>query len=105
MSAPSTSYKRILLKLSGEALMGSQEFGIGPDMIRYVAEEIRSITAPSVSETTLLTATGVEITVGEAVHMQEKSVIVSDILAAEGAKVVFIDVRSIERPISRGLGE
>ena len=23
-------YKRILLKLSGEALMGSEEFGIGP---------------------------------------------------------------------------
>lgn len=66
---------------------------------------IRSITAPSVSETTLLTATGVEITVGEAVNMDEKSVIISDILAAQGANVVFIDVRSIERPISRGLGE
>jgi uridylate kinase len=36
-------YKRIVLKLSGEALMGDQEFGIGPDMIRYVAEEVRSI--------------------------------------------------------------
>lgn len=65
---------------------------------------VRSITAPSVSETTLLTATGVEIMVGEAVNMDEKSVIVIDILAAEGAGVVFIDVRSIERPISRGLG-
>jgi uridylate kinase len=36
-------YKRIALKISGEALMGDQEFGISPDMIRYVAEEIRSI--------------------------------------------------------------
>ncbi|MFC1885494.1 UMP kinase [Thermodesulfobacteriota bacterium] len=36
-------YKRILVKLSGEALMGDQNFGISPDMIRYVAEEIRSI--------------------------------------------------------------
>jgi uridylate kinase len=36
-------YKRVLLKLSGEALMGDQGFGISPDVIKYVAEEIRSI--------------------------------------------------------------
>ena len=36
-------YKRVVIKLSGEALMGNQEFGIGPDMIRFVAEEIRSV--------------------------------------------------------------
>lgn len=35
-------FKRILLKLSGEALMGDQTFGISPDMIKYVAEEVRS---------------------------------------------------------------
>ncbi|MDM8522691.1 UMP kinase [Desulfococcaceae bacterium HSG8] len=37
-------FKRVLLKLSGEALMGDQSFGISPDMIQYVADEIRSIT-------------------------------------------------------------
>jgi uridylate kinase len=36
-------YKRILLKLSGEALMGDQGFGISPDVIQFVADEIRSI--------------------------------------------------------------
>lgn len=36
-------YKRIALKLSGEALMGEQGFGIGLDMIKYVAGEICSI--------------------------------------------------------------
>ncbi len=41
MSHP--KYKRILLKLSGEALMGSQEFGISSDMMKYVADEIRSV--------------------------------------------------------------
>ncbi len=35
-------YKRILLKLSGEALMGDQSFGISPDVIKYVAEEVQS---------------------------------------------------------------
>jgi uridylate kinase len=36
-------YKRIMLKLSGEALMGDQSFGISPEMIKYVSNEIRSI--------------------------------------------------------------
>ncbi|MBT9448029.1 MAG: UMP kinase [Desulfobacterales bacterium C00003106] len=36
-------YKRILLKLSGEALLGDQKFGINPGMIEYVAREIRSV--------------------------------------------------------------
>ncbi len=36
-------FKRILLKLSGEALMGDQGFGISPDMIQYVADEIRGV--------------------------------------------------------------
>jgi uridylate kinase len=36
-------YKRVLLKLSGEALMGDQGFGISLQVIKYVAEEIRSI--------------------------------------------------------------
>ncbi|OQY13748.1 MAG: UMP kinase [Desulfobacteraceae bacterium 4572_187] len=35
-------FKRVLLKLSGEALMGDQSFGISSDVIKYVAEEVRS---------------------------------------------------------------
>ena len=37
-------YKRILLKLSGEALMGDQGFGISPDVLSYVANEVKSVT-------------------------------------------------------------
>jgi uridylate kinase len=37
-------YKRVLLKLSGESLMGDLEFGISPDMLAYYAEQIREIT-------------------------------------------------------------
>lgn len=36
-------YKRILLKLSGEALMGDGSFGISPDMIIHVAREIKTV--------------------------------------------------------------
>ena len=40
---PAPKYKRILVKLSGEALMGDQSFGINPEMIDYVAGEVRSV--------------------------------------------------------------
>ena len=34
---------RILLKLSGEALLGKKPFGVDPDVLIYLAEEIKSI--------------------------------------------------------------
>tara|TARA_B100002049_G_scaffold62834_1_gene45284 strand:+ start:1927 stop:2649 length:723 start_codon:yes stop_codon:yes gene_type:complete len=34
---------RILLKLSGEALLGQKPFGVDPDVLVYLAEEIKSI--------------------------------------------------------------
>ena len=37
------AYKRILLKLSGEALMGQDSFGINRDTINSMVEEIRTI--------------------------------------------------------------
>ena len=43
MSKQATLYKRVLLKLSGEALMGNQDYGIDPDIIKRVASEIREI--------------------------------------------------------------
>ncbi len=36
-------YKRILLKLSGEALMGDQSFGIDPDTLNRIAHEIKEV--------------------------------------------------------------
>jgi len=41
MSKPAPAYRRILLKLSGEALMGSADYGIDPAVIKHLAEEIR----------------------------------------------------------------
>ena len=37
------SYKRVLLKLSGEQLAGKHEFGIDPEIARYLAEEIKPV--------------------------------------------------------------
>lgn len=40
-SAP--RYKRILLKISGESLMGEKQFGLDPDMVNRVASEIAGV--------------------------------------------------------------
>jgi uridylate kinase len=37
-------YQRVLLKLSGEALMGAADYGIDPEVIARIAGEIKSIT-------------------------------------------------------------
>lgn len=36
-------YKRILLKVSGEALLGDKDFGIGNEPLEYIAKEIKSV--------------------------------------------------------------
>ena len=36
-------YSRVAVKLSGEALMGDQSFGLSPDMLKYVAEEVAAV--------------------------------------------------------------
>jgi uridylate kinase len=36
-------YGRVLLKLSGEALLGDRKFGISPEYTHYLAEEIRKV--------------------------------------------------------------
>jgi len=43
MKAKQPCFKRILLKLSGEALMGDESFGIDPSVLEEVASEISSV--------------------------------------------------------------
>ena len=42
-SQDTPKYRRVLLKLSGEALMGDQGFGIDPQIVQRIASEIREI--------------------------------------------------------------
>ncbi len=41
--APKTPYKRILLKLSGEVLMGEQSYGLSPPTIQRIAGELKDV--------------------------------------------------------------
>jgi uridylate kinase len=45
MGEPAPRFKRILLKLSGEALMGETGFGIDPSIIERIASEIAEVRA------------------------------------------------------------
>jgi uridylate kinase len=42
---PATSYQRVLLKLSGEALMGEQGYGIDTGVLKYLADELVQVHA------------------------------------------------------------
>ncbi|MBA3571733.1 MAG: hypothetical protein H0W34_07130, partial [Pyrinomonadaceae bacterium] len=42
-------YRRVLLKISGEALMGEQNYGIDVDVARTVAEELKAVHALGVA--------------------------------------------------------
>jgi uridylate kinase len=43
MTAEQPKYRRVLLKLSGEALAGRQGYGIDPEVIGAIAEEVREV--------------------------------------------------------------
>ncbi|MEA2273260.1 MAG: uridylate kinase [Solirubrobacteraceae bacterium] len=48
MDGASPAFKRILLKVSGEALMGDLEYGADPDRIQAVASQVAGVTARGV---------------------------------------------------------
>jgi uridylate kinase len=37
------AYKRVMLKISGEALAGTQEYGLSSDVVSFIAEEVREV--------------------------------------------------------------
>src|ERR1700734_1098929 len=42
-ATPTARYQRILVKLSGEALLGGEDYGINPQMLKRIAGEIRDL--------------------------------------------------------------
>lgn len=49
-------YKRVLLKLSGEALMGTREYGLDPETVQRVAEEIKDVASKGVEVSVVIGA-------------------------------------------------
>jgi uridylate kinase len=40
---PALKYKRVLLKISGEVLMGPREFGLDPDTVARIAQDVKDV--------------------------------------------------------------
>jgi uridylate kinase len=40
---PKIKYKRVLLKMSGEALMGNKEFGLDPETVSRIANDVKDV--------------------------------------------------------------
>ena len=45
---PQQKYKRVMLKISGEALMGKLPYGIDPEMVGTVAQQVKDVVASGV---------------------------------------------------------
>ena len=53
-ATPTARYQRILVKLSGEALLGNEDYGIDPSMLKRIAGEIRDISQMGVQVAVVL---------------------------------------------------
>ena len=73
--------------------------GLGPQL----RELVTYASAPSVEKTALVTRTGIQIFVGPATDMKKKDAVVRAILAQQKGKLVYINVRTPDRPTWRGL--
>ena len=53
-ATPTARYQRILVKLSGEALLGNEDYGVDPAMLKRIAGEIRDISQMGVQVAVVL---------------------------------------------------
>lgn len=70
-----------------------------------LAPKVRLLSAPSIDKTALVTKDDVEVFVGTADDIARKQQVAAKILAEEAGNVVYINVRTVDRPTWRGLKE
>lgn len=75
--------------------------GLSPDS----REMVRTISAPSIDKTTLITHSDIEILVGSAEDIQRKDRVARQILREQEGAVIYVNVRTVDRPTWRGIGE
>ena len=115
---PEPAYRRILLKLSGEALMGKQSFGIDPIAADQIAQEVAEIQALGVETAVVIgggnifrglaaSARGVDRTTGDYMGMLAtviNALALSDAIERQGTTtrvVTAIEMREVAEPFIR----
>ncbi|HVN80491.1 MAG TPA: UMP kinase [Terriglobia bacterium] len=111
-------YKRILLKMSGEALVGNQGFGVDPQIVRAIAEEVKEVHDLGVETAIVLgggnifrgvavTAQGMERVTGDLMGMLAtviNAIALQDALEKSGVftrVVSAIEMREVAEPFIR----
>ena len=95
-------YKRILLKLSGESLMGEQKFGIETKMVMQYAEEIKAVVETGVQVAVVIgggniyrgieaTATGIDRVQGD--YMGMLATVINSMALQSGLEKVGVNTR------------
>ena len=95
-------YKRILLKLSGEALMGTQQYGIDTSVVMQYAEEIKSLVEKNVEVAIVIgggniyrgiqaTATGIDRVQGD--YMGMLATVINSMALQSGLEKVGVYTR------------
>jgi len=64
---------------------------------------VKTIVAPSIDRTALITSGDVEVVVGSSDEIARKQEVARKILEQQAGKVVYINVRTVERPTWRGI--
>lgn len=84
-----------------EALINALE--IVRALTASLAPLVRTVSAPAIDKTTLITSSDVEILIGASDDIARKQQVAEEILTAQKGKVVYINVRIVDRPTWRGL--
>jgi len=107
-------YKRILLKLSGEALMGDMDFGIQPEVVVRVAKDVKEVVDAGVEVALVvgggnifrgisLAASGMERATGD--YMGMLATVINSLSLQEGLEKVGLNVRVMSALDMRQIAE
>ncbi len=90
-------------KTTSEALLNAIEVVGG--LSSELSARTRAISAPSIDKTALITVDDIEIFLGSADELQKKDRIARQILEEQAGRVVYINVRTVDRPTWRGIDD
>jgi uridylate kinase len=117
-SAPTLKYRRVMLKLSGEALLGQRDYGISPETCNAIALEIKDVKALDIQLAVVIgggnifrglagTKHGLDRTTGDYMGMLAtviNALALQDALEKNGVQTRVqsaIDMRSVAEPFIR----
>jgi len=114
VAARKRSYGRVLLKLSGEALMGGQTFGIDQDVVNRIAEEIHEASTAGIQITLVLGGgnifrgvnagnTGMDRVTGD--HMGMLATLINSLALQDSLEKAGVDTRVLSALEIRSVAE